>query len=141
MILKSLKSLLTLKKRNTDNMVLCIISIALGFMLLKTIFRIMRNSHTVEGYEGKKELLLLHMEGCPHCEIFLPHWQAASNENKSGIKMRAVERKEPGGEDLSKKYNVSGYPTILLVGNNGNKIKSYSGNRDKVGLLNFMNNS
>lgn len=142
MTLKSLKKLLSFKKGNTNNIVLCIVTLALGFMLLQSLFKMMRHSHpTREGFEGQKELLLLHMEGCPHCVKLMPHWSAASKENKSGIKMRAVERSEPGGAELSKKYGVSGYPTILLVGNNGNKIKSYSGNRNKAGLLDFMNNA
>ena len=52
--------------------------------------------------------------------------------------MRAVERKEKDGPELCKKHNVTGFPTILLVGSDGNKIKDYSGERTKTGLMNFM---
>ena len=68
----------------------------------------------------------------------MPHWSAASKENKSGISMRAVERKEKDGPELCKKHNVQGFPTILLVNGDGKKIKNYSGERTKSGLMNFM---
>ena len=27
-----------------------------------------------EGFKGRKALLLLHMEGCPHCVKLMPEW-------------------------------------------------------------------
>ena len=43
------------------------------------------------------------------------------SKNNTGIKTRSVER----GEDpaLVKKYNVTGFPTILLVDSQGKKLK------------------
>jgi len=136
MTLKALKKIFNFKGKSADHVVTCVVSLALGYIILKSVF----DAVTVrrEGYEGRKELLLLHMEGCPHCVKLMPHWSAASKENKTGISMRAVERKEKDGPELCKKHNVTGFPTILLVGSDGNKIKDYSGERTKTGLMNFM---
>ena len=88
-----------------------------------------------EGFEGQKELLLLHMEGCPHCVQLMPEWDSFTQENDTGIKTRTVERQEDPG--LVQKHNVRGFPSILLLGPAGNKLKTYSGPRTKDGLLSF----
>ena len=89
-----------------------------------------------EGYEGQKELLLLHMEGCPHCVKLMPHWNAASKDNKTSIKMRVLERNEPGAKKIIQKNKVKGFPTILLRG--GDKtIDTYNGPRTKQGLVSY----
>ena len=141
MAIKSLKKLLNFKKQSTDNIVYCVVGMALVFLIGKSLLNMIHYHPKIEGYEGQKELLLLHMDGCPHCVKLMPHWDAASKENKSGVKMRAVERKEPGGDALCKKHNVTGFPTILLLGDKGNKLKTYQGPRTKGGLLDFMSKS
>ena len=90
-----------------------------------------------EGFEGQKELLLLHMEGCGHCVRLMPEWEAFTQENDTGIQTRAVERKEDPA--LVKKHGVQGFPTILLLDGNGEKVKTYNGPRTKDGLLRFCN--
>jgi len=88
-----------------------------------------------EGYTGASELLLLHMTGCPHCVKLIPEWQSFVSQNNTGIKTRSVER----GEDpaLVKKYGVTGFPTILLLDSQGNKVDTYKGPRTAAGLLSF----
>ena len=88
-----------------------------------------------EGFEGQKELLLLHMEGCPHCVRLMPEWNAFTQENDTGIKTRMVERKED--PELVSKHGVQGFPAILLLDGGGEKLKTYDGPRTKDGLLQF----
>ena len=90
-----------------------------------------------ENYNGQKELLLLHMNGCGHCERLMPEWKKFVKKNRSGIKIRAVEISD--GADLAKKYNVNGFPTILLLGENGKKLDTYKGDRNTDALLEFCN--
>ena len=45
------------------------------------------------------------------------------------IKVTEVEQSEPRGRHLVKKHKVRGFPTILLLDHNGNKIKDYEGGR------------
>lgn len=136
--LKSLKKIFNIKNGNVDHVVMGIVSLALCYIILRSLFDAVTVPRVHEGFEGKKELLLLHMEGCPHCVKLMPHWESASKENKSGISMRVVERQEADGPELCKKHNVTGFPTILLLDGNGEKLKSYSGPRTKGGLSNFM---
>jgi len=138
MALKTLKKLLNFKGHNVDNIVMCVVTLALGFIIVKSLIDGLTHSHVREGYEGQKELLLLHMDGCPHCVKLMPHWDAASKENTTAIKMRALEHKEGDGPALCKKHKVTGFPTMMLL-SGGEKVKSYSGPRTKGGILDFLN--
>ena len=90
-----------------------------------------------EGFEGRKELLLLHMDGCPHCVTLMPHWEAAKSENKTKVIMTDYERSDKRGGELCKKHKVTKFPTILLL--HGEKKKSiYKGERSKEGILNYL---
>ena len=86
---------------------------------------------------GSKELLLMHMNGCGHCERLMPEWKKFETNNNSGISTRAVEISD--GQDLAKKYNVNGFPTILLLGKNGKKLDTYDGPRTADGLSSYCN--
>jgi thiol-disulfide isomerase/thioredoxin len=123
-------------------LILIVISIIITFRLLKMVYIELRDFFTHmllpkrESFEGQKELLLLHMEGCPHCVTLMPHWKAAASENTTSIKMRALERKDDGAAEIIKANKVTGFPTILLMGG-GKKLDTYSGKRDKSGLLSY----
>ena len=80
-------------------------------------------------------MLLLHMEGCPHCVELMPEWNKFTKMNDTSIQTKSVEMNED--KSLVKKYNVDGFPTILLLNSNGDKIKTYDGERTSQGLLNF----
>ena len=111
----------------------------IGLVLLLTAIRLgleLFSAMTVkEGYAGASELLLLHMKGCPHCVKLIPEWQSFVSQNKTGIKTRSVERAED--PSLVKKYGVTGFPTILLLDSQGNKLETYKGPRTASGLLSF----
>lgn len=111
------------------SLLVLLVGIGIG-MALATVW-----SRKHENFEGQKELLLLHMEGCPHCVELMPKWGAFAKENNTGIKTRVVERKEDPA--LVKKHGVRGFPTILLLDGRGEKLKTYGGPRTKNGLLKF----
>ena len=54
---------------------------------------------------------------------------------KGGLKLQKYEREE-AGEDMLKKYEVQGFPTILLIDGQGNK-KEFQGDRTVSGLESF----
>ena len=94
-----------------------------------------------EGFDGQKEFVLVHMNGCGHCEKLMPEWKNAATENKTDIKMRAVEMSEGDGPKLCKKHNITGFPTILLLDSTGAKVSDYDGERSKDGILGFLQGS
>jgi thioredoxin-related protein len=84
---------------------------------------------------GRQELLLMHMNGCGHCVKLMPEWKKFTKLNKTSITTKAVETADD--PSLAKKYGVEGYPTILLLGPDGKKKKTYNGDRTAQGLLDF----
>jgi len=117
-----------LKNKNLAMFVKVVLALLIGYLLL-SIFR-----KCTEGYEGRKELMLLHMEGCPHCVKMMPDWEAAKSENNTDVMMSDYERSDKKGEEMCKKHNVTGFPTILLL-NGENDATVYKGQRTKEGFL------
>lgn len=117
-----------------------LINVALMMIVLAILFSTMVCScrKNKEGLSNQKEFVLIHMKDCGHCKTLMPEWQEASKNNKSGINMRAVEMNEDDGPELCKKHNISGFPTMIVL-ENGEKVKDYNGERNKDGLLSFLN--
>jgi len=49
---KALKKLLNFKGQNVDNIVMCVVTLALGFIIVKSLIDGLTHSHVQEGYEG-----------------------------------------------------------------------------------------
>ena len=105
------------------------------FNLVSYVLSLMRNGVTKEGFKGRKSLLLLHMEGCPHCVKLMPEWDKFTNMNNTSITTKAVEKDDDPA--LVKRYGVEGFPTILLLDSNGKKLDTYNGARNAQGLLTY----
>ena len=111
-------------------------------IVLAAIYLLFTNFNGLfEGFgDGGKpsEMLFLHMNGCGHCKKMMPEWdEFVRNNNNSGLTTRAVEIDED--PSLAKKYEVSGFPTILLLSENGDKIETYEGKRTASGLTEYAN--
>ena len=79
-------------------------------------------------YEGMgKELVFYHMDGCGHCKTFMPVWDEFVAQNSSSIQTRKVEQSE--APDEISRYGITGYPTVLLLDEGGNKVETYEGAR------------
>lgn len=115
-------------------------TVSLVLLLLGVIYLAMHCNQYFkkEGFDGEKELVLVHMHKCPHCDSLLPHWDDANSENKTGINMRSVEMSEGDGPALCKAHNITGFPTILLLDSKGKKLDDYDGERSKDGILSFL---
>jgi thiol-disulfide isomerase/thioredoxin len=80
-----------------------------------------------EGFHPRKEIIFFHMNGCGHCIKMMPEWEKFAKSNNSGIPARKVESKEDPA--LVKKHGIRGFPTVLLIGANGEKQDTYTGPR------------
>ena len=123
------------------NLSQCTKNILTGFLISVIVFSLvgyvlsLTRNGTKEGFKGRKSLLLLHMEGCGHCEKLMPEWDKFTKMNNTSITTKAVEKDDDRA--LVKRYGVEGFPTILLLDSNGKKLDTYSGPRNAQGLLDY----
>lgn len=75
---------------------------------------------------------------CGYCRSFAPEWanlkRALGNSNQ--ISLVDIDGSLEQNENLAFYYNVTGYPTIILVGPNKNV--EYKGNRTAADIRNFI---
>ena len=109
MILEKLRRCL-FKNNNVVKLLLYGLVIIFGILVLG---KFLTSMGIKESFEDSKELLLLHMEGCPHCVKLMPEWERFTEMNNTGIKIRSVERKED--PSLVKKHSVQGFPNNSFI--------------------------
>ena len=119
----------------TKNSLKCFLIFVIAFNLVGYVLSLLRNGAAKEGFKGRKSLLLLHMEGCPHCVKLMPEWDKFTKMNNTSITTKAVEKDDDRA--LVKRYGVEGFPTILLLDSNGKKLDTYNGPRNAQGLLDY----
>ena len=73
----------------------------------------------VENFENANKVVYFYMNGCPHCVSFSETWYNFVASNK--IRTEKIESAD--AEAMMSKYNISGFPTILLLDENDNKLK------------------
>ena len=93
------------------------------------------SAFNLEGFGQPKELVYFYMDGCGHCKKFSPVWDQFSSSYSGNLKLRKVERADAVSE--LEKYQVKGFPTILLLDGNGGK-KEFQGDRTIQGLESFI---
>jgi thiol-disulfide isomerase/thioredoxin len=81
-------------------------------------------------------MVYFHMNGCGHCKKFNPVWKTFTQfAGKNNIK---VDKIEAGTQkDLQKSLGIKGYPTILELDSNNNKVSEFTGDRTIPALKTF----
>lgn len=76
-------------------------------------------------------MFMVGVSWCPHCTELKPIWKQLSHKAKD-YTIAAVDAMK--NQELVHMLNVSGFPTIFIVMNNG-KIKEYTGSRTLEDLM------
>jgi protein-disulfide isomerase-like protein with CxxC motif len=73
-----------------------------------------------ENFEGNRKVVYYYMNGCGHCNSFSPIWDEFTQTSPiptSKIESANIE------EATMTRYGITGFPTILLLDGNGNKLQ------------------
>ena len=91
----------------------------------------------LEGFGNGSTLTYFYMDGCPHCVKFAPEWDKFAQNHTGALKLKKVEAKNMSEQE--KGLGIQGFPTIMVVDNNGKKETDYDGPRTAEGLKAFAN--
>lgn len=118
------------------------------YIIIPVIFFIIyllisRNSnHETDEYMDiieKKNLLYFYSPQCKYCEMFDPTWNMLIKKyQKSNVILKKFDATKLENTNLTKKYQIQGYPTILLE---TKKIKEYEGNRKYDDIVEFIDST
>jgi len=98
-------------------------------------FVFFRKTAFYENFGNPASCTYYYMEQCGHCKRFSPEWENFVQTYTGPVTLRKVEMSE-AGDDLEK-YNIRGFPTILILDENGES-KDYDGPRTSDALTKFL---
>ena len=126
-ILKTFKKRLSFKKP-LDSILFIVALLIIFYYFNKYVLTNMN----VENFEndGKKKVVYFYMNGCPHCESFSPIWDEFTQTSPLGT--HKIESADAG--QMMSKYSISGFPTIILLDENNNKLTELEGDRTLANL-------
>jgi protein disulfide-isomerase-like protein len=92
--------------------------------------------------KGEVVVVLFKTEWCGHCQKMAPHFDKATSaldgsKDSNGKTLRFVKVDCDENKELGKKYDVSGYPTIKILNDDGSQ-DDYDGARSFEGLKNYL---
>ena len=118
-ILKTFKKRLSFKKPHES--ILFILALLIIFFYFN---KYVLSNMNVENFENtsndRRKVVYFYMNGCGHCNTFSPIWDEFIQS--CPISTEEIESDDIG-EARMKKYSISGFPTIVLLDENDNKLK------------------
>ena len=94
------------------------------------------NENMNDNESGSKSLVFFYMNGCGHCDKFMPTWEEVKSEYSGAITL--TDKESASATSDIEKFKIKGFPAILLVDSNNNKIKEYNGDRSKSDVMKFL---
>ncbi len=100
--------------------------------------------------QGDLTIILVWAPWCPHCHTMMPHFDAAAKSpNRSIQAVKVEETMLPAVNQVltsninkqAKPLNVEGYPSIIVVDKQGNKVTDIEPVRNTKSMTNLMNNA
>ena len=89
-----------------------------------------------------QKLVWFYADWCGHCKSMHSEWDSAADEVNSdeSVKMMKVDcgnTKRADHRQLSQKYNIKGYPTIMLL-ENGEAVREYTDGRSRSDFVSYV---
>jgi thiol-disulfide isomerase/thioredoxin len=125
--------------------------IALIILVFTIYYLAYKSNHEYESFESgepnlkvskdEKLIALFYADWCPHCVSFKPEYKKAmsklNGKNHEGKSLRFEMVDCDKHKSLSKKYDVSGFPTVKILNDDGSS-EEYKGARSYDGLTGYF---
>ena len=111
-----------IKKKTLRLIFLIALLIIMVYLLCKTVKPSVNDKFTIQSQStnnNKVNLIFIYADWCPHCKNVIPHINRLTDKysNNNNVIIDMVNGEEESNKNTLKKYNVKGYPTILLLKN------------------------
>ena len=93
-----------------------------------------KQQYIMKGGSDTNTLYLFKAEWCPHCVNFTETWDFLQKDMKGKVNFIAYDADKD--KDIIKKYNVEGFPTLMLK--TKDKVIEYVGERNIDGIKQFV---
>jgi thiol-disulfide isomerase/thioredoxin len=93
-----------------------------------------KQQYIMKGGSDTNTLYLFKAEWCPHCVNFKDTWNFLQKDMKGKVNFIAYDADKD--KDIIKKYNVEGFPTLMLK--TKDKVIEYVGERNIDGIRQFV---
>lgn len=98
---------------------------------------IVPNKQLGAGNSNNKPIIyLFKSDTCGHCKSFMPTWESLVDELGSKYKFTIIDANDSKNDEITKKYNINGVPTIIKSVKNQDFI--FNGERDLESLKQFV---
>jgi thioredoxin-like negative regulator of GroEL len=121
-----------------DNWLLILFILLIGSIIYSMVFATYETFKNVStsGINTGKKLVLFYTDTCPHCTAMLNDWNTAAKKVNTGTQ-KMIKINSTKNKDLANKYNITSYPTILLL-SNGKLSSTYTGSRNATDFENYV---
>ena len=121
---------------SAETVVICVLLVVL---LILVVYYVRQNS---EGFQSEPQCVVYAFvaDWCPHCKTAKPAIENLKNNAPNNVNVEVVNEKDKNSRELMRKYSVRGFPTILLVGEDGTVIE-FEQRVSEENLNNFVQNN
>jgi thiol-disulfide isomerase/thioredoxin len=97
--------------------------------------------------KGPLTIVLVYADWCGHCHEFMPHFDKAAKNSNHSIKVVKInetmmpEVNEARKRNSNSAINVQGYPSMMLIGQDGNELTQIEPVKDTEAMTKVMNQS
>lgn len=93
-----------------------------------------------DDFVSKENLVLVEFYApwCGHCKRLAPDYAAAAKKLEGKVPLGKVDATEDGNKELAEKFNVRGYPTLVVISDGGKVSAEYEGGRSVDEIVSYM---
>lgn len=87
----------------------------------------------------KNLLVMFYTNWCSFCKKLKPQYSMAATEVKNKHVIAAMDMEKPENNQVRKRFNITGFPTLLFF-ENGQPKYTFEGDNTKDGIISFLSN-